>query len=61
MKYRRYKPAYRPELRWRQTTCNMVFIAAYLDALDECRRIDRRAPIKGFGGWHVSRPGTDLG
>lgn len=54
MKYRRYVPAYRPDLRRLQTTCNLEFIAAYLDALDEARRRGRRVPIKGFGGWFVA-------
>lgn len=60
MKYRRYKPSYRPEERWRQTTCNTSFIAAYLAALDVAKRTNFTVPIVGFGGWHVQRPGRDV-
>jgi hypothetical protein len=49
---------YCPAQRWRQTTCNIVFIAAYLAALDEVRRTGRRVPLSG--GWYVSNPSHDL-
>ena len=48
MKYRRYVPRYRSELRWRQETCDVAFIWAYLEAW---RR--RPARIEGYSGWHV--------
>lgn len=60
MKYRRYIPSYRREDRARQVTCNIEFIAAYFAALDEWRRTGKRAAIKGFSGWYVTKPGRDL-
>lgn len=59
-KYKRYVPSYRPELRWRQTTVLNGFLAAYVQARDNSRASGKREPIRGFGGWYVSRPGEDL-
>lgn len=59
-KYRRYVPRYRPDQRWRQTFVTPGFLAAYFEACDNARKTGKRTPIRGFGGWYVSRPGEDI-
>ncbi len=55
MKYRRYVPRYRKDLRWRQTVCDPAWIFAFLEARD--RVIITGAPISipGFGGWKLTK------
>jgi hypothetical protein len=36
-----------------KTTCDITFIAAFIEARDEVRRTGKRTPIKGYGGWFV--------
>lgn len=59
-KYKRQVPSYRPELRWRQTFCDVVYLASLYQAWDKARASGRREPIKGYGGWYVANPGEDL-
>ena len=47
-KYKRYVPAYRKDLRWRQETCDPAYILAFLEAKDRANQLGEPVDMKGF-------------